>query len=354
MMNQEFVRRRHWVTDEEFLDMLRASNLIPGPSSTEMAIHLGHQRAGWRGLVVGGICFILPAVVLMVACAWAYITFEALPQLQGILYGVKPVIIAVILQALWGLARTAIKGWVLAAIALLATASALAGGNVLMILLTAGFVTVFQAWLKEGGPSANLAALPMTVEFLFASNPGLAVAVPISMSGLFLVFLKFGAVIFGSGYVLLAFLQADLVQRLHWLTQGQLLDAIAVGQLTPGPVFTTATFIGYLLGGVPGAIVATVGIFLPGFLFVAASRPLIPRVRRSRIARAFLDGVNAGAVALMVAVTWQLSRAALVDPLTDGIAVISAVVLIYFRINSAWLILVGALVGFVGMKWFGG
>jgi chromate transporter len=353
MMNEEFVRRRHWVTDEEFLDMLGASNLIPGPSSTEMAIHLGHQRAGWRGLAVGGICFILPAMILVMACAWAYTTFGTLPQLQGVLYGVKPVIIAVILQALWGLARTAIKGWFLAALALLATESALAGGNVLIILLAAGLVTVFEAWIKEGGPSAKLVAVPMT-EFLFAPTAGLAAAVSISMSGLFLVFLKFGAVIFGSGYVLLAFLQADLVHRLHWLTQAQLLDAIAVGQVTPGPVFTTATFIGYLLGGVPGAIVATVGIFLPGFFFVAASRPLIPRVRQSRIARAFLDGVNAGAVALMVAVTWQLSRAALVDLLTDGIAALSAVVLIYFRINSAWLILVGALVGFAGMKWFGG
>jgi chromate transporter len=187
---------------------------------------------------------------------------------------------------------------------------------------------------------------------LLASTALIAVAVPISLSRLFLIFLKFGAVIFSSGYVLLAFLQADLVGRLHWLTQAQLLDAVAVGQITPGPVFTTATFIGYLLGGVRGAVVATAGIFLPGFLFVAASRPLIPRIRGSKIAGAFLDGANAGAVALMIAVTWQLSRAALVDFPTSAIAAISALALIYFRINSAWLIFAGGLIGLTATHWF--
>ena len=353
MMEEEFVRRRGWVSHADFLDMLGASNLVPGPSSTEMAIHIGHQRAGWRGLVVAGVCFILPAMLIVMACAWAYVTFGSLPQVQSVLYGVKPVIIAVVLQALWGLGRTAIKNGFLLAVGLLATAAAIAGGNVLAILLAAGLVTVFQAWIKERRLSSNLLALPMPAKSLMAATPVLAAAVPISLSALFLVFLKFGAVIFGSGYVLLAFLQADLVDRLHWLTQAQLLDAVAVGQVTPGPVFTTATFIGYLLGGVRGAVVATVGIFLPGFLFVAASRPLIPRIRRSKIAGAFLDGVNVGAVALMIAVTWQLSRAALVDFPTGAIAALSAVVLIYFRINSAWLIFAGGLVGLVATRWFG-
>ncbi len=352
MMDEEFVRRRRWVTREEFLDMLGASNLVPGPSSTEMAIHIGHQRAGWRGLVIAGACFILPAMLIVMACAWLYATFGSLPQIQSVLYGVKPVIIAVVFQALWGLARTAVKSRFLASIGLLATAGALAGGNVLAILLSAGLAAIIQAWVKERGASPNPAALPAIP--LLAPTAASAAAIPIGLWGLFLVFLKFGAVIFGSGYVLLAFVQADLVSRLHWLTQAQLLDAVAVGQVTPGPVFTTATFIGYLLGGVPGALVATVGIFLPGFLFVAASRPLIPRIRGSKIAGAFLDGVNVGAVALMIAVTWQLGRAAVVDFLTGGVAALSAVVLIYYRINSAWLIFAGALVGFAGMSLFAG
>ncbi len=353
MMEEEFVRRRGWVSHADFLDMLGASNLVPGPSSTEMAIHIGHQRAGWRGLVLAGVCFILPAMLMVMVCAWAYVAFGSLPQVQSVLYGIKPVIIAVVLQALWGLGRTAIKNSFLLAVGLLATAAAIAGGNVLVILLAAGLVAVFQAWIKERRLSSNLLALPLPAKTLMAATPMLAAAVPISLSALFLVFLKFGAVIFGSGYVLLAFLQADLVDRLHWLTQAQLLDAVAVGQVTPGPVFTTATFIGYLLGGVRGAVVATAGIFLPGFLLVAASRPLIPRIRRSKIAAAFLDGVNVGAVALMIAVTWQLSRAALVDFPTGAVAALSAVALMNFRINSAWLIFAGGLVGLVATRRFG-
>jgi chromate transporter len=352
MMEEEFVRRRAWVSRADFLDMLGASNLVPGPSSTEMAIHIGHQRAGWRGLIIAGSCFIVPAMLIVMVCAWAYATFGSLPQAQSIMYGVKPVIIAVVLQALWGLARSAVKNGFLAAIGLLATGAALASGNVLAILLVAGLVAVVRAWLRERPATVNLAALPMTKSLLALAVP-LVAAVPISLSGLFLIFLKFGSVIFGSGYVLLAFLQADLVSRQHWLTQAQLLDAVAVGQVTPGPVFTTATFIGYLLDGVPGAVVATVGVFLPGFLFVAASRPLIPRIRGSRIAGAFLDGVNVGAVALIIAVSWQLGRAAVVDFLSGAIAALSAGVLIYFRINSAWLIFAGALVGFAQMSWFG-
>jgi chromate transporter len=351
MMEEEFVRRRGWVSYADFLDMLGASNLVPGPSSTEMAIHIGHQRAGWRGLVVAGVCFILPAMLIVMACAWAYATFGSLPQVQSVLYGVKPVIIAVVLQALWGLGPTAVKNFFLLAVGLLGTAAGIAGEDVLAILLAAGLVTVLETWIKERRLSNNLLALPMCAKSLVAATPALAAALPVSLSALFLTFLKFGAVIFGSGYVLLAFLQADLVDRLHWLTQAQLLDAVAVGQVTPGPVFTTATFIGYLLGGVRGAVVATAGIFLPGFIFVAASRPLIPWIRRSKIAAAFLDGVNVGAVALMIAVTWQLSRASLVDFPTGAIAALSALVLIYFRINSAWLIFAGGLVGLVATRW---
>jgi chromate transporter len=353
MMEEEFVRRRGWVSRADFLDMLGASNLVPGPSSTEMAIHIGHQRGGWRGLIVAGVCFITPAMLIVMACGWAYRNFGSLPQVQSILYGVKPVIIAVVLQALWGLARGAVKDGFLAAIALIATVAALVGGNVLAILIAAGLVALAKAWLLEGSHEINFLVLPIASSLL-TSTSSLVAAASVSLFGLFAVFLKFGAVIFGSGYVLLAFLQADLVTRLHWLTQAQLLDAIAVGQVTPGPVFTTATFIGYLLRGVPGALAATLGIFLPGFLFVAASRPLIPRVRRSKVAGAFLDGVNAGAVALMAAVTWELGRGAVVDILSATIAVVSAFVLIFLRINSAWLILVGALIGFARMSCFVG
>lgn len=353
LMEEEFVRRRAWVSRADFLDMLGASNLVPGPSSTEMAIHIGHQRAGWRGLVVAGTCFILPAMLIVMLCAWAYATFGSLPQVQSVMYGVKPVIIAVVLQALWGLGRGAVKSVFLRTIGLLATGAALLGGNVLAILLVAGLIMGLRTWLQERLGTANLSVLPI-IGVSLASTAGLAAAIPISRLALFLIFLKFGAVIFGSGYVLLAFLQADLVSRLHWLTQAQLLDAVAIGQVTPGPVFTTATFIGYLLGGVRGAVVATVGIFLPGFLFVAASRPLIPRIRSSQVTGAFLDGVNVGAVALMIAVTWQLSRAAVVDSPTAAVAVLSAVVLIFFRINSAWLICAGGLFGLVAIRWLGG
>jgi chromate transporter len=350
MMEEEFVRRRGWISQADFLDMLGASNLIPGPSSTEMAIHIGHQRAGWRGLIIAGTSFILPAMLIVMVCAWAYAAFGALPRIQRVLYGIKPVIIAIVLQALWRLARTAVKDMFLAAIALIATVAALAGGNVLVVLLVAGLLATLHAWSRERLAYAKLTLLP--IKSLAASTA--AAAVPIGLGGLFLLFLKFGAVIFGSGYVLLVFLQADLVNRLHWLSQAQLLDAVAVGQVTPGPVFTTATFIGYLLRGVPGALVATVAIFFPGFLLVAASRPLIPRIRGSKIAGAFLDGVNVAAVGLMIAVTWQLSRAAVVDSLSGSVAALSALLLIFFRINSVWLIVAGGFVGIAAGWWLGG
>jgi chromate transporter len=354
MMEEEFVRRRGWVSRADFLDMLGASNLVPGPSSTEVAIHIGHQRAGWRGLVLAGVCFIVPAMLIVIACAWIYSRFGSLPQIQSIMYGVKPVIIAVVFQALWGLGRAAVKNAFLAAIGVLATAAALAGGNVLAVLFVAGVVSLLRAWFVERlDAGVSLAAFSTGRSFVPYAVAS-AAAAPVGLGSLFLVFLKFGAVVFGSGYVLLAFLQADLVTRLHWLTQTQLLDAVAIGQVTPGPVFTTATFIGYLLAGIPGALVATVGIFLPGFFFVAASRPLIPRIRGSKIAGAFLDGINVGAVALMIAVTMQLGRAAVIDFPSGGIAALSAIILITGRINSAWLVLAGALIGFARTTRLGG
>jgi chromate transporter len=356
MMEDEVVRRRRWVTHEQFLDMLGVCNLIPGPNSTEMAIHIGQQRAGVAGLIVAGACFILPAAAIVLAIAWMYVRFGAMPQAVGLLYGIKPVIIAVVLQALWGLGRTAIKSRMLAALAMVALIAAMLDVNDMIVLLGGGVVMLaIRAVEDRAAARASLAAIP-TVATRVSGAKGFAlaataVAVPFSLATLFLFFLKVGAVLFGSGYVLLAFLRADLVDRLHWLTEAQLLDAVAVGQVTPGPVFTTATFIGYILGGFRGAIVATLGIFLPSFFFVSISGPLIPHLRRSPLAGAFLDGVNVSAWALMGAVTLFLARAAVIDLTTMMLAVSSAFVLIRYRVNSAWLVIGGGLIGLATTLW---
>ena len=350
MMEDEVVRRRRWMTHERFLDMLGVCNLIPGPNSTEMAIHIGQLRAGFAGLVVAGACFILPAAAIVMAIAWMYVRYGTMPQAVGLLYGIKPVIIAVVLQALWGLGRTAIKSRLLAAIAIVSFVAALFDVNDMIVLIGGGVVMMaIRAVEDRDAARATLAALPTVVPRASAVKPAAiaaaVVAVPFSLTTLFLFFLKVGAVLFGSGYVLLAFLRTDLVDRLHWLTQAQLLDAVAVGQVTPGPVFTTATFIGYILGGFRGAVVATLGIFLPSFFFVSISGPLIPHLRRSPLAGAFLDGVNVGAWALMAAVTLFLARAAVVDVVTTILAIASAFVLIRYRVNSAWLVIGGGLIG---------
>ncbi|HMF92311.1 MAG TPA: chromate efflux transporter [Candidatus Angelobacter sp.] len=348
-MEEEFVRRRHWLTQQEFLDRLGAANLIPGPSSTEMAIFIGQSLRGWAGLIVAGCCFILPAAILVTAIAAAYVRYGTLPQVGGILYAVKPVVIAVVLQALWKLAHSALKTIWLSAIGIVAVAAVLLGTDNLLVLagaglLAAGPVLVRKLSRAQVSSAALVLFRPKTISALLIAG-GSATAVPFTLWRLFLTFLKIGSVLFGSGYVLLAFLRSDFVLRLHWLTEKQLLDAVAIGQVTPGPVFTTATFIGYLLGGVPGAAVATLAIFLPGFLLVAASGPLLPKIRRSPLAGAALDGVIVGSLALMAVVTWQLGRAALVDPLTIAIACLSAVLLFAFRLNAAWLVLAAAIVG---------
>jgi len=348
MMDDEVVRRRQWLSREQFLDMLGATNLIPGPNSTEMAIHIGHQQAGFAGLIVAGACFIVPAALIVLAIAWAYVRFGAMPAAHGLLYGVKPVIIAVVLQALWGLGKAAIRSRILGVLAAVSLVAAMLQVNDLVVLLGGGLVMIAaKAAMGEGGIRASIA-----IPSLAAISTG-AVAVPFSLTTLFLFFLKVGSILFGSGYVLLAFIRTDLVERLHWLTNAQLLDAVAVGQITPGPVFTTATFIGYLLGGLPGAIVATLGIFLPSFVFVALSGPLIPHIRRSPLASAFLDGVNVGAWALMVAVTYYLGRDAIIDWITMVLAAISAVALLRYRVNSTWLVLGGAVVGLALGPWLG-
>jgi chromate transporter len=341
MMEDEVVRRRRWVSREHFLDLLGATNLIPGPNSTEMAIHLGYVRAGWPGLMAAGVGFIAPAMLIVLGLAAAYRRYGELPDARWLLYGVKPVIIAVVVQALWGLGRQALRTPRAAAVALAVAALSAWGVNEVALLFGAALVL---AGARLAGPvAAGLAGAPGTA---WAAAPAAAVAgVPPSLFSLSLIFLKVGSILFGSGYVLLAFLRPDLVERTGWLGDRELLDAIAVGQITPGPVLTTATFVGYLLAGVPGGVLATAAIFLPAFVFVALSNPLIPRLRRSRWAAGFLDGANAASVALMGIVTWQLGRAALVDWLTGAVAAVAAVLLVGFRVSSVWLILAGAALG---------
>lgn len=346
IMHDEVVKRRKWLSEEEFLDLVGATNLIPGPNSTEMAIHLGYRRAGWRGLVLAGVCFILPAMLIVLALAWAYARFGAAPQANWLLNGVKPVVIAIVLQALWGLGRKAIKSTLTAMTAIGVFAFYFLGVNELLLLLGGGLLVMIALNLRRLSGS-------ITAAFLLPVG-GLIAQVPPSpnLGGLFLTLLKIGSVLYGSGYVLLAFLHNDFVMRLGWLSDQQLIDAVAIGQLTPGPVFTTATFIGYLIQGFPGAIVATVGIFLPSFLFVALTHPLIPCLRRSRWFSGLLDGVNAASLGLMGAVTFVLGRAALVDGRSILIGMIAFVLLVRFKVNTTWLILGGALVGVVTNYFF--
>jgi chromate transporter len=368
LMRDEVVRRRKWVTEQQFLDLLGASNLIPGPTSTELAIYLGYTRAGPAGLLIAGGLFILPAMLIVLAFAWAYVNFGATPQATALLYGVKPVIIAVVVQAIYGLLRAAVKRVLLGIVVVLTLALYAVGLDPLVPLfgLSLAVVAIENAHRLGRGtrppppagmlalvPFAHLApvgkavapvgaaAAPMAAAHVFA-----AAAATYSLGTLFFTFLKIGATLYGSGYVLLAFLREDFVQRLGWLTDQQIVDAVAVGQFTPGPVFTTATFIGYLVGGLPGAIVATVAVFLPSFVFVAVVYPFVPRLRKSPWTSAFLDGANAAAVGLMIAVTWQLGVTSIVDALTALLALTAAVLLIRFKVNSVWLVLSGAAIGY--------
>jgi chromate transporter len=349
MLRDEVVTRRKWVTDAHFLDLLGATNLIPGPNSTEMVIHIGQVRAGWRGMIAAGVCFIMPAALIVLACAWAYVQFGTRPAFEWLLFGIKPVIIAIVVQALWGLAKTAVRGPFLAAVGVVVLLLYLLGFNELALLFGGGVLVMLVrnlGRLGRGDGRAVAALLPLGsgVPLLLAQ------AVPVSLSQLFWSFLKIGAVLYGSGYVLLAFLRNEFIVRLGWLTDQQLLDAIAIGQFTPGPVFTTATFVGYMVAGLPGAALATVAIFLPSFIFVAAVNPLIPVLRRSPWMSGFLDGVNVAALGLMAAVLWELGRAAIVDWLTALLAIVAAVLLFRLKLNSAWLVLGGGLIALL-IRW---
>lgn len=348
MFRDEVVTRRKWISNQHFLDLLGATNLIPGPNSSEMALHVGYVRAGWRGLLAAGLGFALPATLIVLVLAVLYVGYGTTPAAEWLLYGIKPVVIAIIAQAMWGLLRTAVKGRLLAVIGAAVFALYLLGFNEIALLFGGGVVYMLVrngARLRHlrGRNSASIIALSGIPGALLA--PAASSSVTFSLGTLFLTFLKIGAVWYGSGYVLLAFLRNDFVERLGWLTSQQLLDAVAIGQVTPGPLFTTATFIGYVTGGLPGALLATVGIFLPSFVFVLATNPFIPRLRRSPWLSGLLDGVNVAALGLMAAVTLELGQDALRDGVTVALAASAAVLLVRFKINSTWLILGGGLIG---------
>jgi len=355
MMEEETVRRRRWLSREKFLDLLGAANLIPGPSSTELAIYIGYTQAGWVGLVLAGVCFILPASLIVTALAWIYVQYGSLPQVVSILYGVKPVVIAIILQALWNLGRSAVKTKYLLIIGVGGLLLSVLGINPILTIFGLGSISGLGRWFvnarKKMASALSLWCLLSVPILAYVLASGASVMEPSStkfgLLPLFLVFVKMGSVVFGSGYVLLAFLRAELVAHLHWITDSQLLDAIIVGQVTPGPVFTTATFIGFMLAGPIGGLVATVGIFLPAFIAVAISGPLIPRIRSSPIAGAFLDGVIVASLALMVFVTYELAVSALVDVATISIMIVSSILLIRFHVNSMWVIVLGTVIGVV-------
>jgi chromate transporter len=338
MMEERFVRRKNWLSRERFLDLFGAASLLPGPSSTELAIYLGELRGGLAGMLVSGTSFILPAALMVAALAWVYSRYGSVPQMAGLLFGIKPVAVALMAQAIWNLGRTALKSAWLILLAAAVVAMAVLGLPLLTLLLGAGILWML---IMQGKRVARH-------EFTFtqiASSSAFALPGTVGLASVFFYFLKIGAVLFGSGYVLLAILRADLVQRLHWLTDGQLLDAIAVSQATPGPFFTVATFIGYLLGGWRGAGLATLGMFLPAFVYVGLTAHILPKLRSSPLASAFLDGVNAAAVALMAFVGWQFARATLINVPAIILALVSVFLLFRFKVNSAWLVLGGAVAG---------
>ncbi len=341
MFHDEVVVRRKWLTDEQFLDLLGATNLIPGPNSTEMAIHVGYLRAGWPGLIAGGLGFVLPAMLIVLGLSWLYVRFGSLPQAEWLMYGIKPVVIAIIAQALWTLGGKAIKNRLTAFVGLAVLALYFLRVNEIALLLGGALIVMLIAnWKRLRAPSISF-LLPLG-GFALAQA-----AIPFSLTVLFLTFLKIGSVLYGGGYVLLAFLRNDFVLRLGWLTDQQLIDAIAIGQITPGPLFTSATFIGYILGGTSGALLATLGIFLPSFFFVAISNPLIPKIRNSTWAGSLLDGVNASSLGLMAAVTVQLASSSLTDIPSVLIGLVALIILLRFKVNPTWLIAGGALAGFL-------
>jgi len=356
MMREELVRRREWTSDERFLDLISIVNLIPGPNSTELAIYLGYLRAGWLGLLLAGVCFIGPAMLIVLTFAWLYVRFGSLPQIMWLFYGIKPVVLAIVAQALIGLCRTTLKSIFTGVVAVLLLVLYLFGVNNLLLLLGGGILFALVRLVRESRPHQGTVRLVWPF-FLLNMQRGAwetlamlgraATETPVSLPILFLTFLKIGAVLYGSGYTILAFLRPDFVLTLHWLTDRQLLDAVSIGQLTPGPVFTTATFIGYLVGGWQGALLATLAIFLPSFVLVALIHPLASRLRSNPWTTTVLNGVNVAALALIAGVLVQLGQSALLDVVTWCIALVALGILLRYKLNSIWLIVAGALVGVV-------
>lgn len=341
MMHDEVVHRRKWLDEQQFLDLMGATNLIPGPNSTQMALHMGYSRAGWKGMLVTGSCFILPAALMVLILTWLYVHYGTTTYAETLFYGIKPVIIAIVLQALYMLGRKAVKGVLTSLVAIAVVAGYFYGINEILLIFLGGVVVMLlRNYNRFSGTRMFSFIAPLIGINLVALQ-----AKEVALSTLFLTFFKIGAVLYGSGYVLLAFLEADFVNTLGWITSQQLIDVVAIGQVTPGPLLTTATSIGYLVAGLQGAIIATVAIFLPSFFFVPMVNTVVPKLRKSLLAGAALDGVNAASLGLMAAVTIQLARVSLIDPLTIIIAVLSAGALFFLRINSTWLIAGGGIVG---------
>ena len=348
MMREEVVRRRKWTTDDEFMDLVGATAVIPGPNSTELAIHLSNKRAGLKGLLVGGALFIIPAALSVLAIAWGYERWGTTPELGWVLYGIKPIAIGIVAFALLGLLKSAIKGPATGVVGVGVAVLFFIGMNELILLATGGVLIVIVRRQVFGGgrfTSGLIAAPPFALPFIGSFQLAVPAITGYSALTLFLTFLKIGAILYGSGYVLFAYLNVDFVERLGWLTNQELLDAVAIGQITPGPVFTTATFIGYLTGSWWGALLATVAIFLPSFLFVALLGKILPIVQRTPWARAALDGVNAASFGLMAAVSVRLADSAVVDPFTGVMAGGTFLIVWKTSVNLAWIVLGGALLG---------
>ena len=343
MMRQEFVTRKGWLGEDDFFDFMGLANLIPGPNAVEMALLIGHHHAGWMGLVLAGVSYIFPSTVVVLIFAWIYQHYGALPAIEGVLYGIKPVVLSILVSAMWGILKPRIKNTTGLIMFVIVFAAYLGGISPMLLLLGGGVLMSLYRMIGRKGSSPGL-SLVFPVLSRFLQSIALQMQ-PFNLPMLFWVFLKAGALMLGSGYVLLAFIHNDLVVRLGWLTDNQIVDAIAVGQVTPGPLATTATFIGFLLGGFQGAFLATAGMFLPSHIIVIILIAFIGKIRGSERFAGFLEGVNFAALGLMVGVTWEISRTALIDPITVIIALVGLIVLLKYKISAAWLVIVGALIG---------
>lgn len=337
MMQQEVVEKKKWFSEQHFLDLLGATNLIPGPNSTEMAIHIGHERAGIKGLIVAGLCFIMPAVIITGLFAWLYKQYGQLPEIQPYLYGIKPAIIAIILSAIYPLAKRSLKNTTLYVIGSIAMTLCFLGVNEIIVMFGAGIFAIFLSSLQQKN------TLNSSFPFFLIKNSLLSA----TNAKLFLAFLKIGSILYGSGYVLFAFLDSELVAK-GLLSRQQLIDAIAVGQFTPGPVFSSVTFIGFQINGWSGALVSTIAVFLPSFLFVWLLNPIVPKMRQSQLFSAFLDAVNVASVAIIAFACFQMGKESISDWRTFSIAVISILIgLIFKKINSVFIVIGGAILGFL-------